>query len=105
MLTARSNDGGRDVIASRRDLGTYRIFDQVKAFSLGHLVTANDVRAMLGVLNAEPNVSKAFITTTSDFAPGVYRDPRFKQFMPFRLELRPRDALLSWLARIHSIRS
>ena len=66
----------------------------------GHVVTANDVRAMLGVLAAEPNVAKAFVTTTSDFAPGIYADPRFTQFMPYRLERRPRDALLAWLGRI-----
>jgi restriction system protein len=100
VLTKPSNDGGRDVIAVHRDIGQIRIFDQVKAYSPGHLVTANDVRAMLGVLTADRNVSKGFVTTTSTFAPGIYRDSGLTSLMPYRLELRPRDALIAWLAAV-----
>lgn len=102
VLTPHSNDRGRDVIAVHREVGTIRIFDQVKAYSPGHVVTANDVRAMLGVLTADPNVSKGVVTTTSTFAPGIYKDPGLTGLMPYRLELRPRDALIAWLAAVTS---
>lgn len=100
VLTPRSNDRGRDVIAVHREIGTIRIFDQVKAYAPGHLVTANDVRAMLGVLTADSNVSKGFVTTTSSFAPGILKDPGFTALMPYRLELRSRKELISWLAAV-----
>lgn len=100
VLTHHSHDDGRDVIAVHREIGTIRIFDQVKAYAPGHRVTANDVRAMLGVLTAEPNVSKGFITTTSTFAPGIYKDPGLAALMLYRLELRSRDELISWLAAV-----
>jgi restriction system protein len=102
VLTPRSNDKGRDIIATSKGFGCIRYFDQVKAFGPGHLVTANDVRAMMGVLTIEGNVSKGIITTTSDFAPGIMADPDIKRFMPYRLELKPRDALLDWLCSIAS---
>src|SRR5215475_10395170 len=46
----------------------------------GHLVTADEVRAMYGVLTLHQNVSKAVVTTSSRFAPGVYDE--FKPVMP-----------------------
>lgn len=97
VLTPRSNDRGRDIIASSRGLGCIRYFDQIKAYRAGHLVTANDVRALVGVLNLDGNVSKGIVTTTSNFAPGIFSDENIQRLMPFRLELRPRDALLEWL--------
>ena len=99
-LTPRTNDKGRDVIATRKDLGSIRFVDQVKAYRPGHLVTANDVRAMLGVLSLDPNVSKGLVTTTSSFAPGIMNDAEIARFMPYRLELKPRDTLLEWLTSI-----
>ena len=97
VLTPRSGDLGRDVIASKRELsGAIRIVDQVKAYKPGHLVPANDVRALVGVLS-EPNVSKGVVTTTSHFAPGVESDRILAPLMPFRLQLRNRESLLGWL--------
>jgi restriction system protein len=97
VLTPRSGDKGRDVIATSRGFGCVRYFEQVKAYSPGRLVTADDVRAMLGVLTAEGNVSKGIVTTTSNFAPGILADENIKRFMPYRLELKPREKLLEWL--------
>ena len=53
ILTPRSGDHGRDVIAVKQGLWTVRIIDQVKAYKPGHLVRANDVlrpnrRAVIG---------------------------------------------------------
>lgn len=100
VLTPRSNDKGRDVIATWPGVGAIRIVDQVKAYAPGHCVNANDVRAMLGVLSAYPNVSKGLITTTSDFAPGVKTDVELQKFMPSRLELKDGPTLISWLRDI-----
>jgi restriction system protein len=64
-LTPRSGDLGRDVIAVKKALGSIRVIDQVKAFAPNNLVTANDVRALIGVLETD-GASKGFLTTTSD---------------------------------------
>lgn len=86
ILTPRSGDYGRDVIAVKKGIGTIRVIDQVKAYKPGHLVDANDVRALVGVLQGD-NASKAFLTTTSDFAPKLPVDPLITPFIPSRLEL------------------
>lgn len=102
ILTPRSNDGGRDVIASKRGFGAIRFLEQAKAYSPGHLVTHNDVRAMLGVLSSDQNASKCLITTTSDFQATVASCKQFKPFIPNRLELKNGDATLKWLRKIES---
>lgn len=101
-LTPQRGDGGRDVIATRSDVGTIRILEQTKAYSPGRLVTHDDVRAMIGVLGIDHNSSKGIITTTSDFQPTVMANPDFAQFMPYRLELRNGLALREWLAEIRT---
>jgi restriction system protein len=58
----------------------------MKAYKSGHLVTADDVRALLGVLQGD-GASKGFLTTTSDFAPKLKKDPLITPFIPSRLEL------------------
>jgi hypothetical protein len=40
ILTPRAADKGRDVIATRRGVGSIRFFDQVRRMA-GHLVPAN----------------------------------------------------------------
>lgn len=98
-LTPRSGDRGRDIIAIKKGLGFIRIIDQVKAYKPPHLVTANDVRALCGVLNWD-GASKAFLTTTSDFAPMVANDPSIAHYMPSRLELINGKALFERLQKI-----
>jgi len=95
ILTPRSGDLGRDIIVSRPDWGTIRIYDQVKAYSPGHPVPAADVRELVGVLTRDRNVSKAVLTTTTLFAPGVCEE--WAAFIPYRLALRDGPALTRWL--------
>ena len=95
ILTPRSGDGGRDIIASKPGFGAIRFYDQVKAYGPGQRISANDVRAIFGVVHLHQNVSKAVITTTTLFAPGVREE--FKAVMPNRLELRDGRALRKWL--------
>lgn len=97
-LTPASGDGGRDVIASKTGLITVRVLDQAKAYAPSRKVTANDVRAMHGVLAKDSNASKAVVTTTADFAPGVSKE--FESFMPNRIELRNGSGVLEWLRQI-----
>ena len=95
ILTPRSGDKGKDIIATKPGFGSIRIFDQVKAYGPGRRVPAKDVRELLGVLDREQNVSKGIVTTTSTFAPGVEKE--MKALIPHRLELKTGPQLVEWL--------
>jgi hypothetical protein len=98
ILTPRSGDYGRDVIAIKYGFGSVKFIDQVKAYNPGHIVTAEEVRALLGVLQAEQDATKVIFTTTSTFAPRIKDDKFIKPFLPFRLELVNKEKLLERLA-------
>jgi restriction system protein len=97
VLTPRSGDYGRDVIAVRHGVGCIKIIGSVKAYRADRLVRHDDVRALLGVLNAERDASKAFFATTADFAPRIKSDPFIRPFLPTRLELMNGKELRKWL--------
>lgn len=97
ILTPRSGDKGRDVIATKHGIGSVRFLDQIKAYRPGHLVTADEVRSMAGVIALDGNVSKGIITTTSEFAPRLMDDEGIRRIVPYRIELKPRGELLPWL--------
>jgi restriction system protein len=100
VLTPHSADKGRDVIvtATYPGIGTVKFIDQAKRYALNHLVTADDVRALLGVLSRDHGVSKGIVTTTSGFAPGIYEE--LKDFLPTRMQLKGGDELLAWLKEL-----
>ena len=104
-LTPRAGDRGRDIIVEKHGVGAIRIVDQVKAYAPGRRVTADDVRALLGVLTADSNVSKGIMTTTADFAPGIKTDSELQRFMPYRLELKSGSMLRAWLVAVSQRRS
>ncbi len=95
VLTPRSGDHGIDIIA--RDLGTLRFIqlDQMKKYKAGRLVGTDEIGEMKGVLLDHPEASKLLITTTSGFTKGAVKAA--EKYSP-RLELRPRDKLVGWLA-------
>lgn len=99
VLTPRSGDFGRDVIATKWGLGSIRVIDQVKAYGPNHLVTADDVRALLGVLTAD-GASKGFLTTTSSFAPRLRDDILLAPFIGPRLELVDGTQLIARLSEL-----
>jgi restriction system protein len=99
VLTPRSGDRGRDIIATKRGHGSIRIVNEVKAYNPGHVVTAEQVRAFITVIRGQAH-SKGIITTTSDFAPRLMDNDEIKRDIPFVVELMPRDALLDWLKEI-----
>lgn len=97
-LTPQRGDKGVDVIAVKHGHGSIRFLDQTKAYKPGHLVTHNDVRAMVGALSSDQGASKGIITTTSDFQPGIFKPGgEFSVYMPHRLELKNGDATLDWI--------
>jgi len=53
-----------------------------------------------GVLTMQPNVTKAFVTTTSTFAPGIYDE--FEDLIPNRLVLRNGEEVNQWLTEIQN---
>lgn len=99
ILTPISGDYGRDVIATKKGFGSVKFIEQVKAYSAGHIVKADEVRALLGVLQAEQDATKAIFTTTSFFAPKIKQDKLIKPFLPYRLELIDRDRLIERLIK------
>jgi len=99
-LTPRSGDLGRDVIAVRRGHFGVRFIDQVKAYGPGKLVTADDVRALFGVLSADPKANKGIVTTTAEFAPKIESDALLAPFFPQRLELVDGKRLITKLGDI-----
>lgn len=100
ILTRRSGDHGRDVIATKYGIGSIRFFDQVKAYRPGHVVPAEAVRAMIGTITGYQNVSKGIITTTSMFAPRIMEDVSVRALVPHRIELKDRPQLLTWLSQL-----
>ena len=100
ILTPRSGDFGRDVIAIKKGVGSVRIIGSVKAYKPDHLVKHDDVRALAGVLLGDQQASKGIVTTTSDFAPTIGQDPFLKPLMPYRLELMNGNALQKWLEEL-----
>ena len=99
ILTPRSGDLGRDVIAIKHGLGRIRIIDQVKAYGRGRLVDADDVRALFGVVVAD-RASKGFLTTTADFAPRLRQDPLIAEQLGPRIELVNGTQLLARLKEL-----
>lgn len=96
-LTPSAGDFGRDVIAEKPGVGAIRVLDQVKRYKPGHLVTAEEVRAFLFVAQAD-RATKGFITTTSDFAPRLLKDPFIAPHIQSGfLEPRSREKTLAWL--------
>jgi hypothetical protein len=75
---------------------------QGRFHGIGRLVSYDDVRALLGVMSGERDVSKGIITTTSDFPPNIEKDPYIAPFLPTRLELMNSVRLQNWLAEIQN---
>lgn len=98
ILTPRSGDYGRDIIATKDGVGSIRILGSVKAYKPGNLVTHEAVRSLMGVIGADQKASKGILTTTSDFAPTVKADPLIAPYLPTRIELVNGAGLQKWLA-------
>jgi restriction system protein len=100
ILTPRSGDRGRDVIATRAGIGCIKILGSVKAYAPDHLVSAEAVRSLIGVVTADQAASKGVLTTTSDFAPKIPTDPPIAPFLPTRIQLMNGAELQKWLSEL-----
>lgn len=99
ILTPRSADLGRDVIAIKKDFATVRVVNQMKRYSENRIVTADEVRALYGVMGLD-GANKAVLTTTARFAPRLREDRLLRAVMPVQLELVDREELIPSLVRI-----
>jgi restriction system protein len=97
VITPRSGDFGRDVIATSKGVGAVRILGSVKAYKPGHLVEYDHIRALLGLVYADPKASKGIISTTSDFPSRILRDKYIAPALPYKLELMNKEKLQAWL--------
>jgi restriction system protein len=86
-LTPRSGDRGKDLIAVKKGLMALRVVESVKRYTPGHLVTAEEVDALIGVMNKQPQTNKGIISTTWEFAPKIMDDPDIARLVPTRLQL------------------
>jgi restriction system protein len=100
ILTPRSGDGGKDVIAAKRGFHYVRIVDQMKALGDGQRVTAEEVHALLHVVQ-DAKATKGVVSTTAEFAPGIATAPSIAPYVPARLELYDGQTLLE---RLESLR-
>lgn len=58
VLTPRSGDRGRDVIATKRGIGSVKIIGSMKTKKAGNVVSYDAVRSLLGVMSGEQDVSR-----------------------------------------------
>lgn len=98
-LTPRSADKGRDIIAEKRGYAVVKIVDSVKAYGPGRRVKAEEVRALWGVV-ALDRATKGVLSTTTEFAPGIFKDPSISELIPHRLELINGTTLVDRLKRV-----
>ena len=75
VLTPRSGDHGRDVIATKHGFCSIRCIESVKRYTPGKVVDADDVRSLGFAMLADPKVNKGVVSTTWEFAPRIEDDP------------------------------
>jgi restriction system protein len=100
IVTPRSGDHGRDVIAIKKGVGTVKIINSMKAYAAHRKVGYDDIRALLGVMSGEPDISKGMLSTTASFPKNVELQPEIKRFMPTCLELMDGPRLQAWLKEL-----
>lgn len=102
-ITPRSGDHGVDVIAESKEGPRVRIFDQAKRYKRGHLVPAEDVRALMGSW-AFRDATQGVVTTSSDFAPRIGEDPAIANAIAKGLRLINGPTLLQQLAALRKLK-
>lgn len=100
ILTPRSGDHGRDIIAVKWGIGSIKILGSVKRYAAARRVRYDEVRALAGVLHGDQSSSKGMLITTSDFPKRIVEDPFIKPLLPTRLELVNGAGLQVWIDRL-----
>jgi hypothetical protein len=94
-LTARTRDGGRDVVAIIKAESEVRYIIECKRYDETHKVGVGILRALYGVKTHE-GATKAFLATTSSFTRGAIE---FWQPHRWELELKDYEGLRDWARR------
>ena len=95
-LTARTRDGGKDIIAvGNKDLVQTKYLIECKRPDPGNVCGIGMVRALLGVLEDDP-ATKALLVATTRFSPDARA---LEQRHRWRLELKEFEQVLDWIAR------
>ena len=92
-LTARTKDGGRDIVAVRRFEANVRFLIECKRYDPSHKVGVELVRALYGVRMHE-RATKGILATTSSFTRGA------KEFFAehvWEMESRDFDGVVDWV--------
>lgn len=105
ILTPRSGDKGRDVIALKRGVGCVKIIGSVKRYAAHRPVRYDDVRALMGTLSSEADSSKGMVITTSSFPQDLANKDEFRKFIPTRIELLDGQRTLDWLMQLRKQRA
>jgi hypothetical protein len=92
-LTARTKDGGRDIIAVRKFEANVRFLIECKRYNPSHKVGVELVRALYGVRMHE-KATKAILATTSTFTRGA---KVFFSDHVWELEPRDFDGVVDWV--------
>lgn len=96
QLTPPSKDGGRDILAIRRDdVGSALTLVECKRYAESNKVGVDIVRGLYGVVTAE-NATTGLIATTSYFTSGA---KAFRDKVPYRLSLADFGILSSMLSK------
>jgi HJR/Mrr/RecB family endonuclease len=92
-LTARTRDGGRDVIAVRKAEATLRFLIECKRYEPEKKIGVAFVRALYGV-KVHENATKAILATTSTFTAGA---ESFFDAHKWELEAKDHSGVLNWI--------
>jgi restriction system protein len=92
-LTARTKDGGRDIVAVRRFEANVRFLIECNRYSPSHKVGVELVRALYGVRTHE-KATKGILATTSSFTRGA---KAFFNDHTWELEPRDFDGVVDWV--------
>lgn len=96
-LTARTRDGGYDIVAVRRDWSSQlRLLVEAKRFSPSRKVGVGIVRSLYGVKSTVA-ASQAVLATSSYVSEDVRRE--FAHVVPWELDFMERDKILDWCAQ------
>lgn len=87
ILTPRSGDQGRDLIAEKPGRYVVRILEQMKAYRPDLTVTAEEVAGFMHTLNSDRRATHGIISTTAKFAPRIMNDARIAPHVGGRLTL------------------
>jgi hypothetical protein len=96
-LTRSSKDGGKDIIAKKKDhLGTFLFFVECKKYAPNKPIGVGLVRQLNGVVQAE-QATAGILVTTSFFTRGA---KEFQKEIAYQMSLKDPSAIQAWLDEI-----